>query len=101
MSRLRGNVYRTEDSWTKRRRSTRGHIARLREGNGIGDGLRDDGEDGVATLVSSGALLSMLDIVLRLSQSHCVSSRNIWPSVRLWCAIGVASNVRYRDVAIR
>ena len=63
---MRGNVYRTDESCTKMRRSTKGHIVRLLEADSIGDGLLVDGIDVVVRRVSRGALLSMLDIAFRV-----------------------------------
>lgn len=63
---MRGSVYRTDESCTKMRRSTKGHIARLLEEDSIGDGLLVDGIDVVVRRVSRGALLSMLDIAFRV-----------------------------------
>ena len=50
-------MYRTADRWTRTRRRTNGHIARLLDARGMGEGVRDAGEEG-----SSGLLLSMSDI---------------------------------------
>ena len=57
MTLLRGSVYRTADRWTRTRRRTSGHIARLLDVRGMGEGVRDGGEEG-----SSGLLLSSSDI---------------------------------------
>ena len=59
-------MYRTDESCTRMRRSTSGHIARLLEADSIGDGLLVDGIDVVVRRVSRGALLSMLDIAFRV-----------------------------------